>query len=430
MRIRIVKPTVYQFRKAIKFIPLLVLYIIIVLVFSNDSQQGDEGRYIGYAYNLLNGFYSPHGVDINLWNGPGYPIILVPFFGFHIPPIFAKLLNAVFLFLAVIYFYFTLSLFVRERVAIIFAYLFGLYFPMFPNLPLLLTEIFAVFLSCGFIFHFCKWSRGIQRRSNLVASAVFLGYLALTKVFFGFVILAGMVIFLLLSLIKLRRNLPNACLLGRQGSRVFLSALPVYLGAFLVCIPYLIYTYALTGKTFYWGNAGGMSLYWTSTLDDNEFGETYISEWVLIQTDFPSHKEFLSKIVTLPLIRQDEELKKQALKNIRSNPKKYVINCMSNMGRMWFSFPYSYTKQKLSTFFYIIPNMFLLVLLIFCLYPYFARLSLGPPELHSLVLFGAITFFGSSLLGAYPRQLFPIVPVILLFIAFIGTNVLRIEVRK
>jgi len=41
------------------FLPLLFLYIAIVLIFSKDVFQGDEGRYIGFAKNLIQGFYSP-----------------------------------------------------------------------------------------------------------------------------------------------------------------------------------------------------------------------------------------------------------------------------------------------------------------------------------------------------------------------------------
>lgn len=43
--------------------------------------------------------------------------------------------------------------------------------------------------------------------------------------------------------------------------------------ALLICSPYLVYTYALTGKIFYWGNSGGLSLYWMSSPHPQEFGD-------------------------------------------------------------------------------------------------------------------------------------------------------------
>jgi hypothetical protein len=404
-----------KIKAVIKFIPLLLLYVIIVLVFSN-AQGRDEKRYIMFAHNLLNGFYSLPGGNVNLWNGPGYPIVLVPFLGFHITLIFAKLLNAVFLFLAVIYFYSTLSFFVPRRISVVSAYLLGMYIPFFPHLPLLTTEIFTVFLVCGFIFHFCQWNKGINKRGNFLAVVLYLGYLALTKVFFGFAIITVGIVSLLLSL--------------HRGRHIFSRSLPVYLGALIVCAPYLIYTYKLTGKVFYWGNAGGESLYWMTSLNSNEFGDWWDSRWSLTQPQFESHKKFLRPVVKLPYIKWDDEFKKQAVANILSNPKKYVINWTANIGRMLFSLPYSYTNQRLTTYFYIVPNMFLVVLLVFCMYPYFRCFSLSPPELHNLLLFGMITFFGSSLLSAYPRQLFPVVPIILLFLTFIGTNILKIEIGK
>ncbi|MFA5032933.1 MAG: hypothetical protein WC614_07935 [bacterium] len=403
-----------SYKTLFKFSPLFFLYILLVLVFSQNTSHGDESRYLMFATNLLNGYYSPRS-DINLWNGPGYPILLIPFLGFHIPLIFAKLLNALFLFLSVIYFYRTLLFFTNNRFGVCFAYLFGLYFPFFSNLYLLNTEIFSVFLICGFMFHFIGYAKGASgKRSNFLASFLYLGYLALTKVFFGWVLVICLFVSLLLSLFR-RRFLK-------------LSA-PVYTAAIIICIPYLIYTHSLTGKFFYWGNSGGQSLYWMSTLDKEEFGDWFGTEWAITQPGFESHKDFLSKTMKLSALQQDTEFRKQAIKNIKSNPKKYVINWSANVGRMLFSYPYSYTKQKLSTYFYAIPNMFLLIVFLLCLCPAFLCRKLIPFEVYNFLIFGAVTFFGSSLLSAYPRQLFPVVPIILLFVAYTITNILKISLR-
>lgn len=398
----------------IKFLPLLLLYIII-LVFVRDAFLKDQDRYLMFASNLAQGFYSPRG-SINLWNGPGYPIVLVPFIGLHLPLIWAKLLNVIFLFLAVIYFYRTLSIYIRPPYPIYFAYLFGLYIPFFRYIRWLVTEVFAIFLICGFIYHFCQWVRGVNRRGNFLAAILFLGYLALTKVFFGYVILVGLIISLLLGLCGLRR--------------IFKFSLPVYLGAFVVCIPYLIYTYSLTGKGFYWGNAGGEALYWMSTLNPNEFGDHNDPRWALRQPEFAGHKEFFTYALKLNSVKRDDEFKKKALANILSNPKKYIINCIANVGRMIFGFPYSYRFQKLSIYFYMIPNIFLIVPFILCIFVFFTRGLSAPPEFYNILLFGAITFFGSSLLSAFPRQLFPVIPAILLIVGFTLTNILKIEVRN
>ena len=47
----------------------------------------------------------------------------------------------------------------------------------------------------------------------------------------------------------------------------------VYALALVWCLPYLAHTYSLTGRWFYWGSSGGMSLYWMST--PYRDGQTY-----------------------------------------------------------------------------------------------------------------------------------------------------------
>ena len=186
----------------IELLPLLVLYIAVILILSTNTFDGDEGRYVMYATNLSNGYYSPIEKP-GVWNGPGYPIVLVPFVLLKLPWLPAKLMNALFLFFAVLYFGRTLRLYVNERQMLILSYILGLYPPFFRQIHMLLTETLVFFLVCGFIFHFCMLCR--QRKIRVVhvlLASFFLGFLAITKVFFGYVIMVGMVSFPLLFLIK------------------------------------------------------------------------------------------------------------------------------------------------------------------------------------------------------------------------------------
>lgn len=84
------------------FSPFLLLFALIVLKFHTDAFEGDESRYYQFAINLINGFYSPPAPDINLWNGPGYPIILIPFAALGAPLILITLLNALFQYLSIV----------------------------------------------------------------------------------------------------------------------------------------------------------------------------------------------------------------------------------------------------------------------------------------------------------------------------------------
>jgi hypothetical protein len=142
------------------------------------------------------------------------------------------------------------------------------------------------------------------------------------------------------------------------------------------------------------------------------------------------HKEIFRKLETLSYTERDDVLKAQAIRNIMQNPTKFLKNWLANIGRLLFNYPYSYTYQKLSTYFYIIPNMFLVVLFVLCIYPAILGRRLIPYEISSLLFFGLISFGGSSLLSAYNRQLWPLVPLFLLFESFVIVNVIKIELPK
>ena len=221
-------------RKKIKFLPLLLLYIIFVLLFAQDEYWGDEERYVIFATNLSNGYYASPD-NLTLWNGPGYPIILLPFVLLKLPWLTAKLMNPLFLFLAVLIFYCMLQMYMKEKCAAFFAYLLGMYPPFMRYNHYLLTETFTTFLICCFLFYFCKMNQEEENKWDLlIVTSAFLGYLALTKIFFGYVLLAGLILFLILFLLKRRI--------------IFKKAAIVYFLALIVCSPYLFYTYLLTGR--------------------------------------------------------------------------------------------------------------------------------------------------------------------------------------
>jgi hypothetical protein len=168
-----------------------------------------------------------------------------------------------------------------------------------------------------------------------------------------------------------------------------------------------------------------------STPYEKELGEWNSPTTVLENPElFPNHQEFYKEILKLTPIQQDEAFKKRCYQNILHNPKKCCENWMANVGRLLFSYPFSYTDQKLSTYLYILPNMFIVVLSILCIYPsYLARRSV-PYEIYALVLFGLIAFGGASLVSAEDRQFRPLVPIFALWIIFTLTRSLKIEFRQ
>lgn len=397
-------------------LPLCLVYGFIVLFASTNIFQHDEARYVRLANNLSHGYYADRA-KVDLSNGPGYPIVLLPFVLLKLPLLCAKLLNAVFLFGAVLYFYYTLCLYI-ERGGLCLSFLFGLYPPFLRYLSVLMTETFVYFLVCGFVFHFCKlYQNGRNSWIQLGAASFYLGYLALTKVIFGYVVGFCLVLSICLFLWK-RKDTTKRTLL-------------VYSFALAVCVPYLIYTYSLTGKVFYWGSSGGESLYWMSSPYPNELGDWHSRKEV---RDHPqlrrNHQEFFDQLSKLDEVQRDVEYKRRAIQNIAHNPVKYLRNWIANIGRLLFSYPYSYLPQTLLTFFRLIPNLFLIVLFLLSLYPSYVGRKVIPYEIYSLALFGGFYFGGSSLLSAYNRFFCPLVPILSLWIIFTGFRILRIEIRK
>ena len=118
--------------------------------------------------------------------------------------------------------------------------------------------------------------------------------------------------------------------------------------------------------------------------------------------------------------------KKQALINIRQNPKKFIKNWLSNIGRFFFHYPFSYRDQTINTYIVLVPNMFLLLLFIISLYPAFYSKNKVPLEIIVFLIFGLVYFCGSSLLSAYSRFSNPLIPVLLLWIIYVFNHLMEI----
>ena len=394
---------------------LLALYLVIVMVASSNVFEGDEGGYVYNATRMVHGpAVSPQ--DLRLWWGPGYPLFLIPFIVIGAPWIVVKLLNAVLLFGAIIYFYALLRRYLLPTPALIVTLCLGLYPPLMRSLHVLSPETLAVYLICGFMFHACAlYNQARHHRLNLFVAAMYLAYLALTKVFFGYVIAVASV-FLAVSLVS-------------QRTKAFKKALPIFLLALMWCIPYLLYTYSLTGKVFYWSTSGGMQLYWMTTPDANELGSWFSAKEVKERPELAAHREFFATLDGLSDTERDDAFKKQAIYNLAHHPAKYFYNWMANVGRLLFSYPFSFGPQSLSTFFYLVPNMFIVVLSVIGIIPALLRPRAIPFELWAVLAFVLIALGGSSLLSAYDRQFRPLVPGLVVWLAFVYTRVMRIELR-
>src|SRR6185295_16618239 len=57
---------------------VLMALLAVIALRARPEFQLDEDRFVDYADNLARGFYADP-VSKFIWNGPGYPLLLVPF---------------------------------------------------------------------------------------------------------------------------------------------------------------------------------------------------------------------------------------------------------------------------------------------------------------------------------------------------------------
>lgn len=391
----------------------MLLYIVVVLLRASPEFFGDEGGYVAYASRIVGhpiGEYQP----LRLWWGPGYPLVLAPFAALGGWWTAAKVLNALLLFGAIAYLGAAVRLFLSDKGALIVSLCAGLYPPFLLDIHRLSTETLTIFLVCGFAYHFCAMYSSRDSSGHRIAATLFFAYLALTKVFFAYANAAATVI------------LVAVALLGPCRGKA-MKALRVSLFSFICCVPYLAYTYSVTGKLFYWGTSGGMSLYWMSTPYPDEWGSWFSEADVRQQERLSPHRPFFDEIRGMGDVERDEAFRRRAVHNIVHNPKKFLINWIANMGRLLFSYPFSLGAHSLSTYFYIVPNMFIVVLFTLSIVPALCGRSAIPFEIWAIVVFALISFAGSSVLSAYSRQFRPILPMLCLWLSFIYLRVLKIE---
>jgi 4-amino-4-deoxy-L-arabinose transferase-like glycosyltransferase len=409
------------------FLPFLFFYAYIIFINKWPKLYGDEVRYADFAWNLLHGYYSPPPPHINLWNGPGYPLLLVPFMALKIHALYITMLNAVFQYLAVVFLYKALRLITNNKIALIFSLLLAVYPNVLAILPILYTEALTGFLVSALIYSITLcYTRG-KTKYTIIAGLV-LGYLTLTKVIFGYVLIICLAACLVALLLK--KNRPYN-----------LRMVKVVLIAFAVTIPYLAYTYRLTGKVFYWGNSGGMSLYWMSTPYDNEYGDWKVPD--LSNKQYPilfksaeadailkkNHSKEVSFILKHNEVEQDALFKQAAIQNIKNNPLKFAANYYDNVSRMLFNFPYSYSYQDSAIIGNIIRGSLILwasVAGIIC--TIINRRRIVYPIKFILLITGVYLLL-SGALSAYPRQLDVIVPALLFWTGFLVAHLPKLKLK-
>jgi 4-amino-4-deoxy-L-arabinose transferase-like glycosyltransferase len=433
------------------FLPFLLLYILFVLIFQHSSLQGDEDRFLLYAKNLTIGYYSPPS-HITLGQGPGYSVILTPFLVFDLPLLYVKLMNPLFHYLSIIFLFKALKRIVSFKITMLFCLFWACYYNSFVYMHLIYSEIFTSFLVSLLLFFLVKGftpDSSVNGRKYIILSGFIMGYIVLTKVIFAYVILILVIILGLLWITK--RSAVNY----RKG-------LLVLAVAFITVSPYLIYTYKLTGKIYYWSTYGGENLYWMTTHHEGEYGSWFAApnrpsnfgknKDSVMHFDESGYLNFVDGDNLIPGtgdsiisrhqkdfdeitrnattgLQRDAVFKRIAIRNIKSNPAGYIKNCLSNIGRILFNYPYSYATQRPSTLLRFPLNGIIAFLMIFCIVPTFLnwRKIIFPIR---FMLFFILLYLGGSVLGTAETRMFSIiVPMLLFWIAFILVKSVKIKLK-
>ena len=400
------------------FSPLLAVYFLVLVLLPDRIDDVDAGRYWNYAQNLAQGFYADPD-DPKLNSGPGYPLYLLPFQLLNTPRWFA-LVGQVFMSLGAVLFLFnTLREYISIRGSVLVAFIAGLYPVYLWYLPVITTEPLSWFLSAALIWSLIRACRTTGPAWRYVIYAgISLGLLTLTKVFFGYVsVFIGLCFLILFSLYRDIRLLKGAQIAGL---------------ALIICLPYLTYTYSLTGRIFYWGTNGGEQLYFLASSHEGEFGD-WANTKTFLDTERgqrnAERREFFESLEGLSKVESNDAFRNKAIELIKEDPKPYLKNWVAGIGRTLFKFPYSFREQSLTPAFYVSFNMLWLVPLLFSILPALLYRKLIPLEVW--MAFGTVAVYlgGVSLVSSVTRNLIPAMPFLTLWLGYFYFRFLNIRIN-
>ena len=384
----------------------LGLVMVAVTLVTPDTlvERSDEGVFLGYAERLTEGDYALEGgLDVELlWFGPALPLLLAPLVELGLPVEVLRLVGPLLLTLALLAFHRLLRQYVGPVAAIAGTAALGLYFPLYRLLPRLYTEPLAILL---FVLAMLAGARGVRDGGLrwLAVAGACLGGLALTRLEYGTVLAIALAVCLAALAV------PSWRVTARRGAAIFAVSLAV-------CVPWLAYTYDVTGEPFYWGNSGGLSLYWMAPDDPRDLGEPHPVHEVFANPDLAHHRPFFRSIESLGPVEHNEALQEEATERISDDPLGYGARVAANFSRLWFRAPFSYEGIGVKTLFYAVPGAILLAALALACWRLLRRRAQLPRELAPFLLVAAGGFGVHLLAAGYPRSIAPLVPVMVLLI--------------
>jgi hypothetical protein len=397
---------------------VLALHVVITLLVDRPDLIWDEGRYLDGAVNLTKGsFVTPENPDIV--NGPGYPLVLAPFLILKVPVLGLRLLNSLFMALAVWFSFRAVLPYAGRGWALAVALVTALHPSLLRVAPYLMTESLAVCCVAGFAWAFTSAMRAEKTSWPLVlAAALAFGWLTMTRVFFGNVIMASTLFIVLL--------LP----FWRSARSVLCRALLVLGLSFVLCLPWLAYTKSKTGDTLCWSTNAGELLYWATSTNHGENGHWFSDVDAINKPELVAngHREFYQAHYYLPVKEREAALKKRALENLRANPVGVFKNWLCNWGRLGLGWPRSFHAEELLMLVLVAANVPLVLSIFLAIAVGCVKWRLIPVEVQLLALMFFIYMGGTSLLPGLPRYTLVVWPWIGLVVATVLARHLRVRV--
>jgi hypothetical protein len=398
----------------VAFLPLLGVLLLASVLLDPGRPTGDEGPLLAAAHRILEGRYAVLGtMDATryLWHGPGLPALMAPLVALGVPLDGLRLISPLLMFAAALLFYRLLRLRLSRRAALIGAYALGLYAPAYYVIGTVDKDPLALLLAIAALDGTARYLR-FGRPRHVAIAGLALAALTMTRLEYGWVMIAlagcGLVWWVLA---RVRHGG------GSERARTARRWAVICAVGLLGCVPWLAYTYSVTGRPFYWGNSGGLSLYWMAAPGPSPLGEWHAPHTVVNDPALASYRPFFDYLATLRPMQRDLELQHVAVHQALAHPAHYGLDLLANLGRMLVGLPFPFTLPVAVIVGLILINGALLAGVL-AAWRALARARLAlPRETIPFLAFAAVAFAIHLPPTAEPRMLIPVIPVLIWFIA-------------
>jgi hypothetical protein len=307
--------------------------------------------------------------------------------------------------------------FADEKKSLYFSLLLGIWPPYIRMLIYQNSEALSCML-VAIIFYYSYFllkNKEINyKKIPILSLALF--YLAFTKAIFGYAIVTCIIICAVYYLFA-KNKVP-----------VKISLITLLI-SFIFCLPYLFYTYSLTGKMFFWSNRGGVNIYHSTTPFEGEYGDWFGYNIYLENPQaMTNHKETIDETKNMKALEKDDKFRELGIQHLKNNPAKFIKNWFVGLGRLMFNYPFSYSLQKPDTYFFILPNMFLFSFLFISAGALIKYRKKFPYEFSFIILFAVVYLGGISLAAAVARYTALVYPLFFSLILYVFTKIIKISI--